>query len=200
MLSDQFWTILEYTGVFSTLLYLWLEIKQKPAMWIIGIISSLIYIFVFAYARIYADMGFNIYYAGMSVFGYIMWRKNKNKSGEEAGGIDYIHLDKNRLIGITTIGIIIYGAIFFLLSRYTDSPVPQIDAFTTTLSIVATWMLAKKIVEHWAFWIIVNLVSIYLYYIRGLYPTMGLYMIYTFISFYGYYNWLDKGSLIKNKA
>ena len=68
-MSDQFWTILEYTGVFSMLLYLYLEIKQKPAMWIVGIISSIIYIAVFAFSRIYADMAFNIYYAAMHLYG-----------------------------------------------------------------------------------------------------------------------------------
>ena len=128
-----------------------------------------------------------------------MWKQSrKEQTGEEKKHIDYSHITKLQAAGLTAALVVIYLIIYNTLNRLTDSPVPHIDAFTTTLSIVATWMLAKKIVEHWALWIIVNLVSIYLYNIRGLYPTMILYTIYTCISFYGYYNWLKKGKVIKS--
>jgi Nicotinamide mononucleotide transporter. len=73
--AEQFWAILELFGVVSGLVYLVLELKQHSAMWIVGGISALIYIFVFAFSKIYADMAFNIYYAIISFWGYIMWRK-----------------------------------------------------------------------------------------------------------------------------
>lgn len=70
---------------------------------------------------------------------------------------------------------------------------PVGDAFTTSVGIVATWMLARRIIEHWIFWVIVNLVSVYLYYLRGLYPTMLLYFCYATLAIVGYYNWRKKG-------
>ena len=78
---------------------------------------------------------------------------------------------------------------WFVLTRFTDSPVPVWDSFITSLSIVATWMLASKIYEHWYLWIIVNSVSSVLFLYRGLYPTMVLYIIYCVMSFSGLRVW-----------
>ena len=73
--------------------------------------------------------------------------------------------------------------------RFTDSPVPYWDAFTTALSIVATWMLARKKVEHWILWIVVDSVSLGLYFIKGLYPTTFLFLVYTLLAIAGFISW-----------
>jgi nicotinamide mononucleotide transporter len=85
--------------------------------------------------------------------------------------------------------IVLYAVMFFILSRLTDSPVPEWDAFLTSLSIIATWMLARKIYEHWYLWIMVNTLSVGLYFWRGLYPTVVLYAIYGVMSFIGLKAW-----------
>jgi nicotinamide mononucleotide transporter len=85
--------------------------------------------------------------------------------------------------------VAIYTVIWFGLSKLTDSPVPEWDSFITSLSIVATWMLARKIYEHWFLWIVVNSVSSGLFMIKGLYPTVGLYLIYLVMSFAGLREW-----------
>lgn len=84
---------------------------------------------------------------------------------------------------------ILYFVMWLVLSRFTDSPVPVWDSFITSLSIVATWMLAKKIYEHWYLWIIVNAASIILFFIKGLYPTVVLYIVYCAMSFVGLKEW-----------
>ena len=83
--------------------------------------------------------------------------------------------------------------IYFILVRFTDSPVPVGDAITTALGIVATWMLAKRIIEHWYLWIVANFISIYVSYLQELYPTMFLYLCYTIISVIGLYTWRKRG-------
>ena len=85
---------------------------------------------------------------------------------------------------------ILFLILWYVLSHFTDSPVPKWDSFLTSLSIIATWMLARKILEHWYLWIVVNSVSSFVFYIKGLYPTVGLYIIYLAMSFVGLREWL----------
>ena len=85
--------------------------------------------------------------------------------------------------------VFLYFAMWMVLSKLTDSPVPEWDSFITSLSIVATWMLARKIFEHWYLWIIVNFVSAILFLTRGLYPTVILYSVYFIMSFAGLTVW-----------
>jgi nicotinamide mononucleotide transporter len=92
-------------------------------------------------------------------------------------------------IVLVVVFVMLYFIMWFVLSRFTDSPVPEWDSFITSLSIVATWMLARKIYEHWYLWIIVNLVSSVLFITRGLYPTVILYVIYCVMSFSGLREW-----------
>jgi nicotinamide mononucleotide transporter len=78
------------------------------------------------------------------------------------------------------------------LVRFTDSPVPWLDAFTTSLGIVATWMIARKILENWIVWIIADIVCIGLFYYRGLYPSILLFLVYTFLAVFGYFEWKNE--------
>ncbi len=90
---------------------------------------------------------------------------------------------------LAIIFVVIYFLMWFVLSRLTDSPVPEWDSFITSMSIVATWMLARKIYEHWFLWIAVNSVASLIFFTRGLYPTVILYMVYLVMSFAGLRVW-----------
>jgi nicotinamide mononucleotide transporter len=90
---------------------------------------------------------------------------------------------------LTVAFVFLYGVMWFVLTNFTDSPVPAWDSFITSLSIIATWMLARKIFEHWYLWIIVNFVSSFLFIVKGLYPTVILYVIYGIMSFAGLAAW-----------
>jgi nicotinamide mononucleotide transporter len=85
--------------------------------------------------------------------------------------------------------IMLFAGMWLVLTRLTDSPVPVRDSFITSLSIIATWMLARKIYEHWFLWIVVNFVSAVLFLTRGLYPTVILYVVYGIMSFVGLVEW-----------
>lgn len=93
------------------------------------------------------------------------------------------------LLQVSAAAILIYGAIIFILLNYTDSDVPVMDSLTTSLSIVATWMLAKKYIEHWLIWIFTDLVSAGLYVYKELWPTVILFIVYTVMAFIGYLEW-----------
>jgi len=90
---------------------------------------------------------------------------------------------------LSIIFLALFGVMYFVLDRFTDSPVPGADSFITSLSVVATWMLARKIFEHWYLWIVVNSVAVILFITRGLYPTVVLYLIYGIMSFVGLREW-----------
>lgn len=186
--------LLEYFGVLTGLLYLFLEIKQNRSMWVVGFLTSLVYVFVFFFSKIYADMGLNIYYATISIYGFWQWRQRKGEITETIQtGIYYQHITPRLFAGISSVTLILFTLLFFLLYNFTDSPIPTGDAFTTAVGIVATWMLAQRIIEHWLFWIIVNCISAYLYYQRELYPTMFLYICYAILATVGLYTWKKKG-------
>lgn len=189
--------ILEYFGVITGLLYLLLEIKQHRAMWVVGFLTSLTYVFVFFFAKVYADMGLNVYYTSISIYGFLQWsRKGRHlpvEKHKQDKTIVYRHVSLRLLMGILLFILVIWGGLWYLLSRFTDSPIPVGDAFTTAVGIVATWMLAHYIIEHWIFWVIVNCVSVYLYFFRELYPTMFLYICYALLAIAGWYTWKKKG-------
>ncbi len=189
---------LEYFGVITGLLYLFLEIRQRNIMWVVGLLTSLVYVLVFFFAKIYADMGLQVYYVGISIYGLYQWtRKGRGTHAGDAGGasdrILYTRLNIPLFTMIIGVLAVVFAVLWHILRRFTDSPIPVGDAFTTAVGIVATWMLARRIIEHWIFWVIVNLVSVYLYYLRGLYPTMLLYFCYAALAVVGYRNWRKKG-------
>jgi nicotinamide mononucleotide transporter pnuC len=194
--------LLEYFGVLTGLLYLFLEIRQHRAMWVVGFLTSLVYVFVFFFSKIYADMGLNIYYVAISIYGFWQWTRSKGRQEQTAEDIEtapqevilYRNMTLRLFAGISFSIVALFALLYYVLHYFTDSPIPAGDAFTTAVGIVATWMLARRIVEHWIFWIVVNCVSVYLYYLRGLYPTMFLYICYAILAAAGLYTWKKKGT------
>ena len=177
---------LELLGVTLSILYLFLSIKQNILLWPVGIAGALIYIVVFFQSKFYADMGLNGYYFIISIYGWISWSRAREK---DKHGMAVKHVGIVRSGLLLAITLILFLLIGYLLDNYTDSPIPYWDALTTSGSIVATWMLTRKIIEHWIIWVIVDLISLGLYVYRGLYPTAVLFVIYTAMAVIGYIQW-----------
>ena len=118
----------------------------------------------------------------------------ESKNSPFEGGQGDVELRVSRLklktgVILSIIFLVLYFLMWFVLSRLTDSPVPELDSFITSLSIVATWMLARKIYEHWFLWIVVNSAASVIFLARGLYPTVVLYLVYLAMSFAGLKVW-----------
>jgi len=176
----------EILGVILSILYLNFSIRQNILLWPLGIASALLYMVVFFQSKFYADMGLNAYYVVISIYGWILWSRGRENRGSDLPVSKVSNKTALVLLGITAVA---FGVIGFILERYTDSPVPFWDAFTTALSFTATWMLARKILENWILWIIVDAVSMGLYLYRGLYPTLFLFAVYTTMAVIGYIKW-----------
>ena len=182
-------TIIEYIGVAIGLAYLILEYKASFWLWPVGILMSLFYIVIFFQSKFYADAGIYTYYLGANLYGLIEWRRNSQKTAEKSIEMPITHTPKGKILPLTLIGLAIWAALWLLLSHLTDSPVPFGDSFTTALSVVAMYLLAKKHIEHWWLWVVVNLVSTGLYAWKGLYPMAGFFAFYTLIAALGYVRW-----------
>lgn len=178
---------IELFGAIAGLVYIFLSIKQNIWLWPIGIINVSLYVYVFFISKFYADMGLQFFYLFISFYGWYNWIRGNRK--EKNADMPVIKTDKKLMIRLFFVSLIIMAAISFVLVNYTDSDIPYWDAFTTAFSITATWMLAKKMIEHWLIWIIVDLISAGLYIYKGLYPTTILFVVFTVLAFIGYYQW-----------
>ncbi|MDQ1296365.1 MAG: nicotinamide mononucleotide transporter [Bacteroidota bacterium] len=210
---------IEIFGAITGILYVIFEIRQNIWLWPVGIITSAVYIWVFFTGKLYADMSLQGYYLIISILGWYWWIKGSGLRAQGAGegstvspleggpvgvypSTDTNQLNVTRLIRktgliLTVVFSILFVVMWIILDRLTDSPVPGWDSFITSLSIIATWMLARKIYEHWYLWIVVNIAASLLFFTRGLYPTVILYVVYCAMSFVGLIEW--KKSLNKNK-
>ncbi|MDL2224315.1 nicotinamide riboside transporter PnuC [Bacteroidales bacterium OttesenSCG-928-M06] len=185
---------IELTGACLSFLYLILEVRQKWTMWIVGVFSSAFYIYIFYQAHLFANMGMNVYYTIMSFYGLYCWKFAKAK---EEGDNEFHFISRKQIIPLSILSLIIFGFIYYILLRFPESEVPIPDALVASLSIVATWMTAKKMVECWYLWIFVNFFAIGLYAYQGLYPTAILYIFYGTLSIVGLINW--RKSVIQKK-
>lgn len=191
----DFWATIQTVGLILSFIYLWLEFHQKPLMWIISAMCSMIYASVYFHSKIYADMGFSCFNICMCVYGFIKWLHGDRKRASQI--IVYRHFRALEFWAVTGVAALIWGIIFSILYFLTDSPVPALDALTTMLNIIGTWVLAQKIIEVWGIWFLVNAISIYIYCRRGLHlTTILLYSFYLGASVYGYIKWRLKGTEI----
>ena len=179
--------MLEIIGTIVGLAYLWFEYKASTHMWIAGIIMPAIYIFVYYEAGLYADFGINVYYLLAAVYGWCMWKYGGHQEKE----LPITFMPIRNVLPLIIVTIAVFILIAFILIRFTDSTVPWIDSFTTALSIVGMWMLARKYIEQWWVWIVVDVVSAGLYIYKELYFTSALYLLYAIIAIFGYRKWKE---------
>lgn len=176
----------EIAGTILSIVYLYLSIKQKISLWIFGFLCSAMYVVVFFQSKFYADMSLQFYYLGVSVYGWINWKRGKLQTGHD---LPVKRTTARMALIIGLISVVIFAIYSYILIHFTDSPLPKADSFTTALSIVATWMLARKILENWLLWIVVDAASAGMYFYKELYPTAILFVVYTIMAVIGYWQW-----------
>jgi len=179
---------LEIIATITGLLYIIYSIERNILLWPYGIASSAIFVYVCFHAGIYADMGLYAYYVLIGFYGWYHWYQGSASSNDNKD----LPVKKTTLkqgMGLFIITLVIYFILLYLLKNHTSSTIPYWDSFTTAVSITATWMLTQKIMEHWILWILVDSITIGLYYYKGLYPAITLYLVYTILAFAGYFEW-----------
>ncbi len=184
---------LEIIGTIIGLVYLWLEYHASIYLWVASVVMPVVYTFIFFDAGLYADMGIQIYYVLASVYGFICWkwaisRKTKEIATET---LKIAHTPRRLIVPLSIVCTLLTFAIAFILISFTDSNVPWWDSVTTSLSIVAMWLMARKYIEQWWVWLVVDVVSAGVYIYKDLYFTAGLYALYAVIAYFGYKKWKE---------
>lgn len=177
--------LMEIFAVLFAIIYLLLAVKQDVRCWYAAILSSSLYFFIMLSAKLYMEAYLQIFYILMAVYGWLQWNKvnvNKTKFIVRTWSI------KQHVIVISMILMFAYisGS---LLNIYTKAALPFIDAFTTWGAIVATYMVAKKLLENWIYWFVIDSISILLFLSRELYITSILFFVYLIIIYFGYRSW-----------
>ena len=175
-------SLIETIAVFFSIIYVVLAAKESIWCWLAALISVSIYIYICYQAQLYAETGLQVFYFIMAIYGYFSWRKNNSLLR-----INELAISNHILIMI--LGSLLTFLLGFYLSAYTDAQLPIVDSFTTVFSVIATFMVVKKILSNWLYFIIIDAVSIYLYFSRDLHMTALLFCIYTIIAIIGYWKW-----------
>jgi len=178
---------LELSGALLGIAYIILSVKEKILTWPAGLLSSLLYVAVFYQSKFYAGMGLQVYYVIISIYGWYYWLRGSG--GKSGGDVPVRKLRRSEATAVAVATPVIFFAILMILLHLTDSPVPYPDALSTSLSIVATWMLARKILENWLIWIVADLIATGLYLYREMWPTTLLFLVYTLLAVAGYKQW-----------
>jgi len=178
---------IELLGAVLGIAYIFFSIRQNILTWPVGLLTSLLYVWVFFVSKLYADMGLQMYYVVISIYGWYEWLFGKQSNKSESLKVSRLSFKLGLVLAL--ISLLIFVPIWYILNNYTDSQVPMADALATSLSIVATWMLARKILEHWLVWIFVDAFSIGLFWYKDLIPTVILFAVYTVMAYIGFIEW-----------
>jgi len=178
---------LEAAGVILSIAYLVLAIRENLWCWPAAFLSSVLTVVVMFAARLYSEAGLNVFYAAMAIYGWYQWRYGGERTGKRDLPISVWPL-KTHALAIGG-GLAVSAIVGWLMDRYTDAAFPYLDAFVTVSSIVTTYMVARKVLENWLYWLVVDSLALYLYVERGLYLYVGLFALYLVLVVIGLVRW-----------
>ena len=183
---ENLFFFLEIGAVFLAVAYLLLAVRRDIRCWIAGIMSSSIYFVLMFTANLYMESILQIFYIFMGVYGFNQWKSDIANTEEIS--ITTWNLKTHLIV----LGIIFISSYFvgYILDTYTDAKLPFLDSLTTFGALFATYMVAKKILENWIYWFLIDSVSIYLFIERELYLTSILFCLYLIIIIFGFRSWL----------
>ena len=194
---ESFWTgvvetpVLEWFAVATGILYVVFAAKRHIICWLFALFSSLSFVYLCFTYQLYIETSLQLFFVVMAVVGWLSWRPGKNKNQSE----EAVEL-KTWSVSIHLLNIVSSGVVAFLIGfafdRWTDQANPYTDAFTTVFSLVATFMVTRKVLENWIYWVVIDFVSIFLYFSRGLYLSSLLYIVFTVLAVFGFFAWYNQ--------
>jgi nicotinamide mononucleotide transporter len=175
----------EILAVVFGIISVYLSTREHIWSWPTALVNVSLYFVVFYEAKLYADMGLQVVYFGLSLYGWYEWLYGGANRTE-------LHVSRTaRTLGVrlVVIGVVCAAVLGTLLARFTDAALPYVDSATTSTSLVAQWMMTRKILENWAVWAAVDVVYVAMFIYKHLYLTAGLYTIFFVLAVMGYVQW-----------
>lgn len=197
-------TWIEIWAVITGLVYVILAVKENIWCWFFGIISSILSIYLFYTGKLYAESVLYFYYVLAGFYGWYAWKTARGKdtklldTSNELPLLEIHIWDLKRHALAIGLGVLISFSLAFVLTNFTDAQIPLLDAFTTTFSFIATYMVTRKILENWIYWIIIDVVTTGMYFYRAYYLYALLMIVYTVIAVFGYLKWKKNYDLLQN--
>ena len=191
---------LDWLDILTTILgliYIWLEYRAHIALWVVGIIMPALDVILYWNHGLYGDAGMACYYTLAAFYGLFVWKFVKTRKQKEP--LPIVYMPRNKYLPAIAFFFVSWGAIYYVLITWTDSTVPVLDSFTNALSFVGMWALARKYVEQWLFWMVVDMVCTALYVYKGIPFKAGLYALYVVIAIAGYRKWRSIAKIVKSE-
>ena len=176
---------IEWIAVVFGIVSVYLSVRENIWSWPTAIINVALYVYIFLYAKLYADMGLQVVYVGINAYGWWNWLY---------GGANHSELHVTRItarqsVVLTALGAAFAVALWKFLAHNTDAALPWADSALTAASLVAQYLLTRKVLENWAIWVAADVGYIALYIYKGLNPTAFLYAVFLLLSVMGWIEW-----------
>lgn len=187
-------SLLEYIAVFAGILSVWFSRLENIWVYPVGLISTIIYVYISFKYHLIGEASVNIYYTILSLYGWFLWSRKNN------GGVPILRISfstrKEWLIQLSFFAglyLVIYYCLIYLKAAFYPGVIPVGDAFASATAYTGMWLMAKKKVESWLWWIATNIASIPLYFIKGLVFTSVFYFVLLVMAFFGIVEWRRRG-------
>jgi nicotinamide mononucleotide transporter len=176
---------LEATAVAFGIVSVYLSVRQNIWSWPTALINVALYFLVFRDAKLYADMGLQLIYFVLSLYGWYEWLYG----GEHRSELRVSRATPRMTVSLVVIAAVSVAVLGTLLARSTDAALPYMDSSTTSTSLVAQWMMTRKVLENWAVWMAVDVAYVGMFIYKALYLTAGLYAVFFVLAAMGYAQW-----------
>lgn len=186
-------SLLEFIGVIAGIASVWFSRKENILVYPVGLVNTIIYVFISIEGSLYGEASVNLYYTLMSIYGWILWSR-RNAQHQVVLQITYSSKKDwfYQLLFFTAFYIGIYFALIYLKNVFYSNTIPLADAFASATAYTGMWLMAKKKVESWIWWIATNIASVPLYYIKGYAFTSVQYIVLLILAVAGLFSWMEK--------
>jgi nicotinamide mononucleotide transporter len=177
--------LIEIIAALFGLACVWLGVRRHIGCWPTGLVMVLLYIVIFYRAKLYSDMLLQVVYVFLQLYGWHAWLRG----GPDSGPLVVSRLPRRQIIPWLAAGTLATGVLGGTMRLHTDASFPFIDALATVASLIAQWLMGRKVLESWLVWIFVDIVSVGLYLAKELYPTAALYAVFLAMAAWGWFEW-----------